>query len=84
MQCLPEPTPDGKCVTCGKTAVTTDKRFCLKCLRDMIAESNPIEYGHGRIERPTRRYGIIEEDPGNDDIIRAIENCCDGDMEIPE
>jgi hypothetical protein len=82
MECLPEPNPDGKCVGCSKPAVTTDKRFCLKCLREIIAEMNPIKYGHGKIEKPTRRYGVLEEAPGNDDIIRLIENRYDGDMEI--
>ena len=83
MQCLPEPTPDGKCVTCGKPAVTTDKRFCRKCLRAFIASQNYIPPTPHRNSH-TPPIELQETDNSRDDIIRAIENCCDGDMEIPE
>jgi hypothetical protein len=41
---LPEARCDGRCVDCEQnTAVTTDKRFCLKCLRARIRNENYID-----------------------------------------
>lgn len=43
MSDLPEPREDGLCVDCEKTqAVTTDRRWCLGCLRKRVNESTPI------------------------------------------
>jgi len=39
---LPEPRRDGQCCWCvGERAVTTDRRFCKKCLREFIRELSP-------------------------------------------
>jgi hypothetical protein len=41
---LPETRADGRCVDCQhKPAVTTDRRFCLKCLRVRIRNDNHID-----------------------------------------
>ena len=41
MQTLPDAREDGRCVDCEKRqAVTTDKRFCLDCLRVRVNEAN--------------------------------------------
>ena len=38
-----EPRPDGICCRCcDKPAVTTDKLFCLRCLRKLLRDANPI------------------------------------------
>jgi len=40
---LPYPRGDGYCCDClAKLAVTKDRRFCLKCLRQRIRDETPI------------------------------------------
>lgn len=59
---LPEPREDGICCEClGKPAVTTDGRWCLKCLKKKIREDNPYVGGpsdqFGRHARDSRTLG---------------------------
>lgn len=41
---LPDPLASGMCCDCRRnSAVTTDKRFCMKCMRRRIREATPDE-----------------------------------------
>lgn len=42
---LVDPRSDGLCGRCKKRqAKTTDGRYCLRCLRWVLRQENPIEY----------------------------------------
>jgi hypothetical protein len=70
---LPEPRPDGKCAECVKAAaVTRDKRFCLKCLKRMIAAENPIRWTPPR-GSDHKQERAREDSPAREDAIRALE-----------
>ena len=70
---LPDPRADGKCAVCvKKDAVTTDRRFCQKCLTALVNRLNPVPLGGWR---PGGKRQAAETDPSpwGENAVRALE-----------
>mgnify|MGYP001609119091 CR=1 FL=1 len=71
---LPDPRSDGLCAECGRNpAITTDRRFCNKCLKALIAKISPGSTTHGFRSDQEREDRSREPSPWQEDAIRRME-----------
>ena len=70
---LPDPRPDGFCAECGtKPAVTTDGRFCRKCLTALVVKISPGATQH-RSSGCMQAHDDFDPSPSGENAVRAME-----------
>jgi len=74
-EALPDPRPDGVCAGClANMAVTTDGRFCKKCLKQVIMRLSPGSVARRPRSKDHVQEPVYEPSPWQEHAVRCLED----------